>query len=54
MNNLTYELKGDKIILCKEGVYFGLTIFQWLELKKLATNIDLEIKPQVRKILLGN
>ena len=54
MNNLTYEVKNDRIVLCKEGVYFGLSIMQWLELKKLVVTIDAEIKPQVTKILLGD
>jgi len=54
MNNLTYEIKDDRIVLCKEGVYFGLSIMQWLELKKLVATIDAEIKPQVTKILLGD
>ena len=37
---LTYERKGDKVILCKDGVYMGLDLDQLLQLKQ-------EILPRV-------
>jgi hypothetical protein len=50
--SLTYEIKGDKIILCKDGAYFGFNIEQWLDLSNLVEEVSLKMKLPILEYLL--
>jgi hypothetical protein len=51
---LTYEIKGDKIILCKEGTFFGLNIDQYVELKELIEEVDAIMFLKLLEKIYGN